>query len=137
MSENKENIENTEKDIDGNNGNESKPVKKRPTLEMLEAELKKEQNKSFEQYLVSVDSVCKIIPEQYSQNGYDLFRKLSNIAHGNSDEETALKEYAALKCLITAIIENVKKKQAEIKNNQEIQRALIEIGFAERGTNNG
>lgn len=98
---------------------------------------KKEQNKSFEQYLVSVDSVCKIIPEQYSQNGYNLFRKLSNIAHGNSDEETALKEYAALKCLITAIIENVKKKQAEIKNNQEIQRALIEIGFAERGTNNG
>ena len=46
MSENKENIENTEKDIEGNNGNESKPVKKRPTLEMLEAELKKEQNKS-------------------------------------------------------------------------------------------
>ena len=45
MSENKENIENTEKDIEGNNGNESKPVKKRPTLEMLEAELKKEQNK--------------------------------------------------------------------------------------------
>lgn len=62
---------------------------------------------------------------------------MSNIAHGNSDEETALKEYAALKCLITAIIENVKKKQAEIKNNQEIQRALIEIGFAERGANNG
>lgn len=46
MSENKENIENTEKDIEGNNGNKSKPVKKRPTLEMLEAELKKEQNKS-------------------------------------------------------------------------------------------
>ena len=93
----------------------------------------KEQHKSFEQYLLSVDKVCKIIPEQYSKNGYDLFRKLSNIAHGGSDEDTALREYEALKCLVTGIIENVKKKRAEIKNNQEIHKALIEIGFAERG----
>ena len=96
----------------------------------------KEQHKNFEQYLLSVDSVCKIIPEQYSKNGYDLFRKLSNIAHGSSDEDTALREYEALKCLVTGIIENVKKKRAEIKNNQEIQKALIEIGFAERGGSN-
>lgn len=96
----------------------------------------KEQHKSFEQYLLSVDSVCKIIPEQYSENGYNLFRKLSNIAHGGSDEDTALREYEALKCLVTGIIENVKKKRAEIKNNQEIQKALIEIGFAERGGSN-
>ena len=96
----------------------------------------KEQYKSFEQYLLSVDSVCKIIPEQYAENGYDLFRKLSNIAHGSSDEDTALREYEALKCLVTGIIENVKKKRAEIKNNQEIQKALIEIGFAERGGSN-
>ena len=96
----------------------------------------KEQYKSFEQYLVSVDSVCKIIPEQYSENGYNLFRKLSNIAHGNCDEDTALKEYEALKCLVIGIIENVKRKRAEIKNNEEIQKALIEIGFAERGGSN-
>lgn len=96
----------------------------------------KEQHKSFEQYLLSVDSVCKIIPKQYSENGYDLFRKLSNIAHGGSDEDTALREYEALKCLVTGIIENVKKKRAEIKNNQEIQKALIEIGFAEGGGSN-
>lgn len=93
----------------------------------------KQQYKSFEQYLLSVDSVCKIIPEQYSANGYELFRKLSNIAHGNSDEDTALKEYEALKCLVTGIIENVKRKRAEIQNNQRIQRALIEIGFVESG----
>lgn len=97
----------------------------------------KEQYKSFEYYLVSVDKVCQIIPEQYSKNGYDLFRKLSDIAHGKSDEETALKEYAALKCLVIAIIENVKKKRAEIKNNQEIQKALATIGFIERGEDNG
>ena len=96
----------------------------------------KEQHKSFEQYLLSVDSVCKIIPEQYSENGYELFRKLSNIAHGNSDEDTALKEYDALKCLVAGIIDNVKRKRAEIKDNQTIQQALIEIGFAKRGEPN-
>lgn len=95
----------------------------------------KEQYKTFEQYLVSVDSVCQIIPEQYSANGYDLFRRLSNIAHGNSDEDTALREYEALKCLVTGIIDNVKRKRAEIKNNQEIQNALIKMGFAKRGEN--
>lgn len=93
----------------------------------------KEQYKNFEQYLISVDSVCKIIPEQYSQNGYEIFRKLSNIAHGNSDEDTALAEFTALKCLVVAIVENVKRKRAEIKNNQEIQKALKAIGFVERG----
>lgn len=96
----------------------------------------KQQYKSFEQYLLSVDSVCNIIPEQYSKNGYELFRRLSNIAHGNSDEDTALKEYDALKCLVIGIIENVRRKRAEIKNNQKIQKALIEIGFAERGGSN-
>lgn len=92
----------------------------------------KEQYKNFEQYLLSVDSVCKIIPEQYSENGYDLFRKLSKIAHGDSDEDTALKEYEALKCLVTGIIENVRRKRAEIKNNNEIQNALVAIGFTKR-----
>lgn len=96
----------------------------------------KEQYKSFEGYLVSVDKICKIIPEQYSKNGYDLFRKLSNIAHGKSDEETALEEYAALKCLVVSIIENVKKKRAEIRNNDEIKKALAAIGFIERGDSN-
>ena len=91
----------------------------------------KEQHKSFEQYLVSVDSVCKIIPEQYSQNGYDLFRRLSNIAHGNADEETALSEYEPLRKLVLGIINNVKKKREEIKNNYEIQKALQELGFSD------
>ena len=102
---------------------------------MSKSQYIKEKYKTFEQYLVLVDSVCQIIPEQYSANGYDLFRRLSNIAHGNSDEDTALREYEALKCLVTGIIDNVKRKRAEIKNNQEIQNALIKMGFAKRGEN--
>ncbi len=96
----------------------------------------KEQHKSFEQYLVSVDEVCKIIPEQYSQNSYALFRKLSNIAHGGTDEDTALREYNALRCLVVSVVENVKRKRDEIRNNQAIQNALREIGFIEEGESN-
>ena len=93
----------------------------------------KEQFMNFEQYLESVDAVCKIIPEQYSKNGYSLFRELSNIAHGNCDEDTALEKYDSLRRLVIGIIENVKKKNEEIKNNIEIHNALNKIGFTDGG----
>ena len=67
----------------------------------------------------------------YSQNGYNVFTKLSEIAHGNSDEATALKEYESLRRLVVGIIENIRKKEEEIKNNTEIQKALNEMGFAD------
>lgn len=89
--------------------------------------------KPFAQVLKAVDAECSIIPTIYSQNGYDLFSKLSEIAHGNSDEATALKEYEALRRLVIGIIENVKKKNEEIENNKEIQKALNAIGFIEGG----
>lgn len=89
--------------------------------------------KPFEQVLKAVDAQCSIIPAIYSQNGYDLFSKLSEIAHGNSDEATALKEYESLRRLVVGIIENVKRKNEELKNNTEIQRALNEIGFNNGG----
>ncbi|MBQ6908218.1 MAG: hypothetical protein IJQ28_07560 [Clostridia bacterium] len=96
----------------------------------------KEQYMNFEQYLEAVDNVCKIIPEQYSKNGYSLFRELSNIAHGNCDEDTALDKYDSLRRLVIGVIENVKKKNEEIRNNIEIQRALNEIGFTSGGDEN-
>lgn len=89
--------------------------------------------KPFDQVLKAVDAQCSIIPVIYSQNGYDLFSKLSEIAHGNSDEATALKEYESLRRLVVGIIENVKKKNEEMKNNTEIQKALNAIGFSGGG----
>lgn len=87
--------------------------------------------KPFDQVLRAVDTQCSIIPVIYSQNGYNVFTKLSEIAHGNSDEATALKEYESLRRLVVGIIENIRKKEEEIKNNTEIQKALNEMGFAE------
>ena len=57
----------------------------------------------------------------------------SNIAHGNADEETALREYEPLRSLVVGIIENVKKKEEEIQKNAEIQKALEQIGFSHGG----
>lgn len=91
---------------------------------------------NFREILQRVDSKCSIIPPIYAENGYDLFSKLSEIVHGNSDEMTALKEYDALRRLVFGIIENVRKKQEEIKNNAEIKKALIDAGLVTRGENN-
>ena len=83
----------------------------------------------FEQVIKAVDEECSIIPVLYSNNGYALFRRLSNIAHGNSDEETALNEYDPLRRLVVGIMDNIRRKEEEIKNNTEIKAALEAIGF--------
>lgn len=92
--------------------------------------------KPFNQVLQAVDAQCSIIPVIYSDNGYKLFRRLSNIAHGNADEDTALKEYEHLRRLVVGIMDNVKKKEEEIKSNAEIKKALDAIGFSNGGEQN-
>ena len=94
-------------------------------------------SKPFEQVIRAVDKECSIIPVIYSNNGYELFKKLSEIAHGNADEETALREYEALRSLVVGIIENVRKNEEEIQKNIEIKNALEQIGFSNGGDNNG
>lgn len=91
---------------------------------------------NFREVLQRVDSECYITPPIYAENGYDLFIKLSEIAHGNSDEMTALKGYEPLRRLVIGIIENVRRKNEEIKNNYEIQKALLDAGLADGGEEN-
>lgn len=90
-------------------------------------------SRPFEQVIRAVDNECSIIPVIYSQNRYELFRKLSEIAHGKVDEEKALKAYEPLRSLVVGIIENVRKKDEEIKKNSEIKKALQQIGFNNGG----
>lgn len=90
-------------------------------------------SKPFDQVLRAVDGQCSIIPTKYSDNGYELFCKLSEIAHGNSDEKSALEQYYSLRRLVMGVIDNVKKHKEEIKNNEEIRTALNAIGFAYGG----
>lgn len=85
--------------------------------------------KPFEQVLQKVDEHCAIIPNQYSENGYELFRKLSNIAHGNETEKVAIEQYESLKRLVKSVMENVERNKKLIKDNKEIKEALETVGI--------
>lgn len=78
--------------------------------------------KGFKRLLKEVDSACHIVPEQFSENGYQLFSELSECIHGNCNEEDSLQKYAPLRTLVTGIIDN-------IKHNQEITSALETLNW--------
>lgn len=92
--------------------------------------------KPFEQILAAVDKQCSIIPDLYKKDGYNLFRKLSEIAHGNTDEQTALDNYPDLRRLVKGVVDNVNRKREEIVASNEIKYALANIGLS-NGDNNG
>jgi hypothetical protein len=93
--------------------------------------------KPFKKILTTVDNAYSIIPIEFKEKGYDLFGKLSEIAHGNSDEEIALQQYQALRRLVIGIMENIERKKLEIKNSNELKEALKKIGFDDGGELNG
>lgn len=99
------------------------------TNEKAEIYTPKGKLKPFDQVLSMVDEKCSIIPDLYKQDGYNLFRKLSNIAHGNSTEQEALENYPELRRLVKGIADNIKSKREELKNNEEIKKALVKVGF--------
>lgn len=58
--------------------------------------------------LLEVEKNIKIIPEVYANDGYKLFKELSNIIHVNKDEELALKKYEAFKSLVVGLLDKIK-----------------------------
>lgn len=86
----------------------------------------KTKGRPFKEVLEEVDHVQKIIPREFSENGYRLFRELSNVIHGNSDELVALQKYPALRRLVIGVIDN-------IKNNREINEAINALGWNGEG----
>ena len=69
----------------------------------------KKEKKTFKNLLKEVDEKCNIIPVEFSKNRYDLFRKLSDIIHGEYDENTAIEKFDAFYRLVTGILDNIKK----------------------------
>ena len=82
--------------------------------------------KTFKQLLKDVDGKCSIIPAEFSKNGYKLFGKLSDVLHGEYDQEIALEKFSAFYRLVTGIIENIKSKE-------EFQSAQRALGLFEGG----
>ena len=82
--------------------------------------------KPFRNLLEEVDRQCSIIPREFTANGYRLFGELSDIVHGEYNEELALLKYESLHRLIIGILDNV-------KNNNELMTAIGSLGWDEGG----
>jgi hypothetical protein len=82
--------------------------------------------KNFSDLLKKVDEEASIIPKEFSNDGYRLFRELSGVVHGNSNEEDAIENYRAFYRLVTGILDSV-------KNNEEIMDAIGKLGWNNGG----
>jgi hypothetical protein len=89
----------------------------------------KEKRKNFKDLSTEVDTKCAIVPIEFSNNRYKLFGKLSDVVHGEYDEEIALEKFSAFYRLVTGIIENIKSKE-------EFQSAQQALGLSEGGDKN-
>lgn len=89
----------------------------------------KEKRKNFKDLLTEVDTKCAIVPIEFSNNRYKLFGKLSDVVHGEYDEEIALEKFSAFYRLVTGIIENIKSKE-------EFQSAQQALGLSKGGDKN-
>lgn len=89
----------------------------------------KEKRKNFKDLLTEVDTKCAIVPIEFSNNRYKLFGKLSDVVHGEYDEEIALEKFSAFYRLVTGIIENIKSKE-------KFQSAQQALGLSEGGDKN-
>jgi hypothetical protein len=82
--------------------------------------------KPFKQLLTEVDTQRHIIPSEFSANGYDLFGELSDVVHGEHDENLALQKFEPLHRLVIGILDNV-------KNNHELTTAIGSLWNTQNG----
>lgn len=80
--------------------------------------------KNFKDLLIRVDAQCSIIPQEFKQHGYSLFRELSSVVHGEYDEELGLGKFEPLNRLVIGILENV-------RNREELRSAMGVLGWAD------
>ena len=78
--------------------------------------------KNFSNLLEKVDDQCSIIPREFSTNRKKLFDMLSEIVHGENNENLALLRYDSLHRLIIGILDNV-------KNNTELMATIGSLGW--------
>jgi hypothetical protein len=85
----------------------------------------KGKRKPFKQLLEEVDKRSPIIPEGFRENGYRLFGELSDVVHGEFDEQLGLDKFGALHRLVVGIVDNV-------NNSRELQTAIGSLGWSNR-----
>ena len=85
--------------------------------------------RNFAELLEEVDSEASIVPLEFAQNRYTLFQRLSNVIHGEYDEQIALKQFPAFYRLVVGILD-------KINNNKELLKAIEELELDEKGGKN-
>lgn len=78
----------------------------------------------FKDVLEEVDGRVHIIPDEFSENGYQLFGELSNVIHRDTEENVGLQKYEPLHRLVIGILENV-------RNKEEFKAAIRALGWSE------
>ena len=75
--------------------------------------------RSFAEVLTEVDKHRRIIPTEFSQDGYRLFSEISELLHGDASESDALQKYSSLKRLVRGVVDNVRNtaELSEAKRN--------------------
>jgi hypothetical protein len=76
----------------------------------------------FKDLLERVNEERRIIPQRFSSNGYKLFGELSEIIHGNSTEEEALKKFMPCLQLVLGVVE-------EVNRDNVFAKAIDELGW--------
>ena len=83
----------------------------------------------FKQILTPVKDQCNIIPSEFAEDGYKLFGELSDVVHGDYDEDEALQKFDAFYRLVTGVLE-------KIKTNRELMDAIGTLGWHTGGEGN-
>lgn len=81
--------------------------------------------RDFKSLLQEVDAGTRIIPPEFSDNGYRLFSELSQTIHGDADELGALAKFDPCRRLILGIVNN-------IRNRQDLAEAISSLGWQEK-----
>lgn len=79
--------------------------------------------KTFHALLKEVHDATPIIPEEFATDGYTLFRELSNVIHGDTDEPTALEKFRPCYALVVGIVEKA-------RNRAVFADAIAQLGWA-------
>ena len=78
--------------------------------------------RTFKDVLQDVNEQRNIIPQRFSANGYLLFSELSEVIHGNSSEDEALKKFNPCLQLVLGVVE-------EVNRDNVFAKAIDELGW--------
>nr|WP_201468469.1 hypothetical protein [Microbacterium hydrocarbonoxydans] len=103
--------------------------------EILGVETKKHNGnpRPFATVLEDVNSIRRIIPQRFSSDGYQLFRELSGIIHGDSSETEALQKFKPCLQLVLGVVNEVNQDNVVAKAIEELGWKIDSIGVLAEG----